>query len=89
MGDMTQADFAMKHGQNTTDRIAPDLLEKIAELLNGKTIEYNGRTCLIKKVGGLYERDGEWRFMFDVKYPCDQYDHVEFTVTKTGFGGSL
>lgn len=78
--------FLIKHGGNTTDRIVPDLLRSIANLINKSEIEYNGRKCKLRQLGEPRSRDGGWRFTFDVLNPDDTFDHVEFTITKTGWG---
>lgn len=85
---MTQnerAQFALAHGKRTTDRLVPELLETIVTLLEGKSVG-NG---FIKRLGDVRERDGEWSVLFDVKNPDETFDHIEFKITKTGWGRAL
>lgn len=87
--NMDQALFALKHGKNVTDRMVPDLLTAIGNKLNGTSIKYNGRICELKILGDVSERNGEVSLLFDVLKPDKTFDHVEFKITKTGWGRSL
>lgn len=84
-----QVYFALKHARNTTYRMVPDLLETIVKTLHGQEIDYNGKKCVLSRLGDVRERDGEYRVSFDVLNPDDTFDHIEFTITKTGWGRSL
>lgn len=86
--NVDQVGFAIKHGINTTNRMVPDLLNAVKESLEKHGIEYNGHK-IIKQLGEVKERDGEWSLLFDVKNPDSTFDHIEFKVTKTGWGRSL
>jgi hypothetical protein len=91
MSDMPpEAIFALKHGSNTTDRITPDLLKAIMETLANHGVVYNGdvRYCIPLGVGVDTDPDGEWRLLFDIK-GVDGFDHIEFKVTKTGWGKNV
>ena len=85
----TQTQFALKHGDNVTDRMAQYLLNAIIETLAKHGIEYHGHKT-IKQLGEVdLGHDGEYRLLFDVKNPNDIFDHVEFKVVKTGWGRAL
>lgn len=84
-----QLEFSLKHGKNVTDRMVPDLLQAISVVLNHNLLSYNGKTCEMKQLGNIIERDGEWSLLFDVKNPDEIFDHVEFKIVKTGWGRSL
>lgn len=87
---MEAADFILKHGSRTTDRMVPDLLSAVRSKFDGAEINYNGKSCQIKCLGEPYQGgDGEWKMLFDVKNPDETFDHVEFLITKTGWGRSL
>jgi hypothetical protein len=88
--DLTQAEFSVKHGRNTTDRMVPDLLQALADLINKSKIVYNGKECELKQLGDTVVSDaGEDMLVFDVKNPDDTFDHVEFKVVKSGWGRKL
>ena len=85
----TQADFAIKHGKNTTDRMTPDLLKAICDTLTVNGIVYNGEKRTVKQLGEMLEQEGQHILLFDVLCPDDTFDHVEFKVVKSGWGRSL
>lgn len=87
--ELDKAAFALKHGKNTSDRLVPDIMQGISDILDGNRVFFNGRSCAIKKLGEVRQRDGEWRFSFDVLNPDETFDHIEFTVTKTGWGRGI
>ena len=84
-----KGDFAMKQGESVTDRMVPDLLQAILDVLPNE-IEYNGKKCILKPLGkGVVQSNGSWSILFDIKDPDDTYDHVEFCIEKTGWGRSI
>lgn len=86
-----KAEFALKHGKNSTDRMTPELLRAIGDLICTSRITYEERSLKMLVVGrGLsQDENGDWLLMFDVKKPDDTFDHVEFTIRKTGWGRRL
>lgn len=72
----TDAMFALKNGQNTSDRLETDLIAAIVETLVTHGITFNGKKCEIKPFGTLG---------FDIK-GVDGFDHIEFKLVKTGWG---
>lgn len=85
----TQAMFAKKHGETTTNIMEPDLLAAIATLIDQKEVIYHGKPCQVKVLTVSKNDVGKWRLLFDVKNPDDTFDHVEFNVVKTGWGRGL
>jgi hypothetical protein len=67
-------EFLVKHGRNTTDRMAAGLLEAIADMLPG-FLYYNGKKCRMK----LLEVN-------DNKGIGTDAETVEFAIRKTGWG---
>jgi hypothetical protein len=83
-------EFVHKHGENVTERMVPTLMEALAGLINKSEINHNGRSCKLKVLGSVkQDEDDEWSLMFDVLDPDDTFDHVEFNITKTGWGRSF
>jgi hypothetical protein len=85
-------EFLVKHGRNTTDRMAAGLLEAIADMLPG-FLYYNGKKCRMKllevndnKGIGTDAETGEFVLRFDIIDPDENFDHVEFAIRKTGWG---
>lgn len=83
-----QVHFAIEHGKRTTDRMVQGLLEAISRKLS-EGIEYDGRKLQIKQLGSIMKTNCEVRLLFDVQNHDDTFDHIEFKVTKTGWGRSL
>lgn len=73
------ASFHLPQGTRESDRLEADLVQLIAEKLNGKTIIYNGKECTLKTFG---------KIGVDVK-GIDGFDHIEITFKKTGWGRAL
>jgi hypothetical protein len=71
-----ETDFLVKHGINTSDRISKDLINVIQEILVSSSYEYKGKPLEFKAFGNSG---------IDVK-GVDGFDHIEFTITKTGWG---
>lgn len=86
----TQANFALKKGRNTSDRLVPDIMKALMEAINKTTIEYEG-TKQLKTLGTEIKQndDGDWYLTFDVIEPGEGFDHIEFTIKKTGWGMCL
>ena len=74
----------MSHGENTSDRLVPELLKAIGKKLS-EGIVLNGQTFLVKPLCEPTERDGQYNLLFDVK-DIAGFDHIEFKITKTGWG---
>lgn len=87
-GNMGEQTFLLKHGDNTTQRIAPDILEALHEHLS-KGILYKGKIYQVKKLGEIdLDSDGYCRLLFDIK-DIEGFDHIEFSIRKTGWGRAL
>lgn len=81
-----ETEFLMKHGENASDRLVRDLLFAIAETLEKHGVIYADGFYKIKRVGtGVFKRDGAHHLLIDVKN-AGGFDHIEFCVTKTGWG---
>lgn len=78
-----QANFAIEKGKRETDRLISDCLKEIRCALEGKEISLRGRLCKLK---ALSKDDNFEKLVFDVLNPSDTYDHIEFTIKKTGWG---
>jgi hypothetical protein len=92
LGNSEELAFSLEHGKNTTNRMVESLLIAIAQVINTSHITYEGKSCRLKCLGaGVSKSDetGEWRLLFDVLDPNDMFDHVEFKITKTGWGRSM
>lgn len=76
--------FSIPEAERRTDRIAAKCFSEIARLLGGKTIAIDGRDCRL-----FILTKGKTKMMFDVLDPDDTIDHIEFTITKTGWGRAL
>jgi len=85
-----KAAFIMRHGSNTTDRMVPDLMEAIISCLEINGIKIGDKSVRVKRLGAgvTASPDGETRLLFDVLDPDDTFDHIEFKITKTGWGRS-
>lgn len=77
-----QAYFALEKGKRDSDRLVEDCLAGLALLLNDTFVQVNGRMYPIKVIG----REG--RIMLDIKN-LPGFDHIEFTIEKTGWGTVL
>lgn len=87
---LTQVMFAQQSAINESSRLCLDWLDAIASHLDGKTLTVNGRSCTMHKVGNaVVAESGESQIMLDVRQPSDNLDHIEFTLTKTGWGMCL
>lgn len=82
--DMPEISFVMKHGRNTSDRLVPELLKAIGEKLS-EGIILNGQLLKVEPLCEPTERDGQYSLLFDVKEIAG-FDHIEFKITKTGWG---
>lgn len=71
-----QINFINKHADNTIDRTGENILAEMAHALSSAGYE---------PVGKPWQRDGQWMQMVDVKN-VDGYDHIEVTLTVTGWG---
>lgn len=86
----TQAMFALKHGHNQTDSMVYDLMVSLSGLINASEVDFRGKKCKLKLLGLSRHGDDEnFSLLFDVKNPDDTFDHVEFKITKTGWGRAL
>lgn len=83
--------MAENHGRNTTNRTAEELLTVIGEMINKQTVEYNGKLVKLKTLTEKPSvgKNGEVALMFDALNPDNTFDHIEFTITKTGWGRSM
>lgn len=77
-----QADFALRKGKRDSDRLVDDCLVGLAALLQGTFVQVDGKEYPIKVIGQ------ERRLMFDIE-GLPGFDHVEFTIEKTGWGMQL
>lgn len=71
-----QTELAIQKGIRESDRIAQDLIAVIQDILVSSSYEYNGKPIEFKAFGDKG---------IDIK-GVDGFDHIEFTITKTGFG---
>lgn len=81
-----QTNFAFEKGKRDTDRLVSKILLAFLRKLEGQHIEVNGKQCTIRRVG---RGDINDKLMVDILNPTDEYDHIEFTIEKTGWGRSL
>jgi hypothetical protein len=75
----TQAMFGIRKGQRESDRLVQDCLDGLTLLLHDKYVQINGKGYPVKVIAG------EGRIMFDIRN-LPSFDHVEFTLEKTGWG---
>ena len=83
----TQVDFAAQKGIRDTDRLVTECLMAIAPLLDGKTVRIEDKDCAVVCLKA--HEKGKPYLMFDIRDPNETYDHIEFTVNKTGWGRGL
>jgi len=75
--DITETtNFALPKGNRETDRLEPELVKALVDCLEGQTFTYNGQLCTISRFGDKG---------VDVR-GVDGFDHIEFCITKTGWG---
>lgn len=82
--EMPEIDFIIKHGNNTSNRLVPELLKAIGEKLSDG-ITLHGQNLRVKPLCDPIERDGQYILLFDVKEVAG-FDHIEFKIMKTGWG---
>lgn len=90
-GDFSgEAKFALKHGENSTDRMSADLLNGIKTSIKATGVPYDGRLLSVREVNQPKQDNmGNWYMTVDVLEPDGVHDHVEFTITKTGWGRAI
>jgi hypothetical protein len=78
-------DFAMKKGERDTGRLVKECLLAFSRALGDRQCLVGNRACefkvITKEIGDS--------LMVDITNPSDEYDHIEFTITKTGWGRKL
>jgi hypothetical protein len=77
-----QIHFAMQKGKRDSDRLVEECYIGLAGLLHGTYVQIDGNGYLIKVLAH------EGKVMFDIKN-LPGFDHVEFVITKTGWGKQL
>jgi hypothetical protein len=79
----TQAHFAMEKGKRDSDRLVQDCLDGLARLLHEQLVGVDDKLYRMKVIG----KNGG-KIMLDIN-GLPGFDHIEFTVEKTGWGRDL
>jgi len=79
--------FELESGKNQSDRMVYAVLGALAKHLDNHII-VDGNMYDIRVLGAPTERNGEISLMFDVK-DLPGFDHIEFTIKKTGWGRNV
>ena len=77
----TQSHFAITKGRVESDRVTRECLKALQKLMDGKHVRVCGKKAKIRIVGDVKDN----KFMLDI-VGLNDFDHIEFTVTKTGWG---
>lgn len=68
--------FHLPKGTRDSDRVADKIIKELVDKLDGKAFTHNGTVCSIRRFGDKG---------VDV-VGVEDFDHIEFTITKTGWG---
>lgn len=78
----TQAHFLIESGNRKSERLVEDCFTGLCRLLHKQWVQVDGKMHQIKVIGS------GTRITFDIM-DLPGFDHVEFTVTKTGWGHAV
>lgn len=89
----TTREFALRKGRNVSNRLVEEILLAVSEqLIHGRTIRLGDRNVIVTVVAGTgvgkRGEDETASLLFDVRIPGHGFDHIEFKVSKTGWGMS-
>jgi len=78
--DEAKVHFQLSTGKRQSDLLIQDCFDGLTALLQGQYVQVKGKSYRIKILSMKNEK-----ILFDIEY-LPGFDHVEFCITKTGWG---